>query len=82
MYHSCMGKVPKAETERNKNLAADYLLKKENGDWKYTISQLGLRYAREDENGELVPLTSGRIHQILTKQGVPKNRIVTKKKKK
>lgn len=76
-----MGVVPKEEKQRNKDLAKDYLLKDENGEWKYTISQLGLKYARKDKNGNLIPLTSGRIHQLLNKQGVPKNRVVKKGKK-
>jgi hypothetical protein len=73
-----MGKVPQPETKRNKELAEDYLLKNDSGDWKYTISQLGLKYAREDIEGNKIPLTSSRIYQILSKQGVEKNRVSPK----
>lgn len=77
-----MGRVPKKETKRNNDLAEDYLRQDDNGGWMYTISQLGLKYARLDENDNKIPLTSGRIHQILTKLGVPKNRIPEKEEKK
>lgn len=70
-----MGKVPHAETQRNNDLAKDYLLKNDSGNWKYTISQLGLKYAREDEEGNKIPLTSARIYQILGKLGVPRSRV-------
>jgi hypothetical protein len=73
-----MGTIPKPETRRDLKLIADYLKfnKDSNGNisWKYTISELGLKYAREEGNRK-IPLTSTRIHQILNKHGVSKNRI-------
>ena len=75
-----MGNVPKVETERDKKLIADYLLKEEGGRWQYSISQLGVKYARE-ENGDVIPLSPVRIHQILSKHGVAKKRVLTKKNK-
>lgn len=72
-----MGIIPKPETERDKKLIADYLLKDESGNWKYSISQLGLKYARK-QDGEIYPLTHARIHQILSKNNVPKNRVPQK----
>jgi hypothetical protein len=67
--------VPKAETERNLALIQDYL-ELSNGVWKYSIAQLGVRYARTDENGSISPLTSTRIHQILKKHNIEKNRVI------
>lgn len=74
-----MGIVPKAETQRNNELIADYLSVNPDGSYTYTISQLGVRYARIDENGNLFPLTATRIHQILKKNNIDKNRVVKKK---
>jgi len=73
-----MGIIPKAETERDLKLIEDYLLKNDNG-WEFSISQLGIKYARI-QDGEIYPLTPARIHQILNKHGVPKKRVPTKKK--
>jgi hypothetical protein len=75
-----MGSVPKPETERNLALINDYLETKENGGFKYTIAQLGLKYARTDETGNLMPLTNTRIHQILKKHNVDKTRVIRKDK--
>lgn len=74
LYDYGMGKVPEPETERNEKLAVDYLLEDEFGGWRYTIKQLGVKYARKDANGSEVPLTAARIHQILNKMGIKKNR--------
>jgi hypothetical protein len=68
-----MGVVPKPETKRDNKLIRDYLEKTEDGRWVYSIAQLGIKYARI-EDGEIYPLTASRIHQILDKHGVPKNR--------
>lgn len=67
-----MGIVQKPDTERDISLIGDYLLQ-ENGKWVYSIAQLGIKYARI-EDGEIYPLTSVRIHQILDKHNVPKKR--------
>jgi hypothetical protein len=67
-----MGTVPKAETKRDKSLIADYLKETKSG-WKYSIPQLGVKYARIDGDN-VYPLTPTRIHQILDKYGVKKNR--------
>lgn len=69
-----MGYVPKTDTKRNEDLIKDYLTQ-ENGYWKYSIAQLGIKYGRKDENGELYPLTATRIHQILKKYNVEKKRV-------
>jgi hypothetical protein len=71
-----MGSVPKPETERNLALINDYLELKPDGGFKYTIAQLGLKYARTDEQGGVMPLTSTRIHQILKKYSIDKNRVI------
>lgn len=76
-YISLMGIVPKAETERDKNLISDYLQNKD-GVWEYSISQLGVKYARFDDD-QMIPLTPTRIHQILDKHGVKKNRVIKHK---
>lgn len=84
-----MGKVPKPETERNQKLIEDYLkcqiTEVEGGDdiveWDYSIAELGLKYARH-EDGKVIPLSAVRIHQILSKNGVDKNRVPEKKSKK
>jgi hypothetical protein len=68
-----MGLVPKKETERDKALIKDYLKKDSSGNWKYTIPQLGVKYARYDGE-DVYPLTSTRIHQILNKHGIDKDR--------
>lgn len=70
-----MGTVPKAETQRNNELISDYLQVNADGSYKYTISQLGVKYARTDETGNLSPLTATRIHQILKKNNIDKNRV-------
>ena len=75
-----MGIVPKEETKRNKDLIADYLKGDQKKGWKYTISELGVRYARI-ENGKTIPLTATRIHQILNRHGVKKQRVPNSKKK-
>lgn len=67
-----MGMIPKPETERDLALIEDYNKTNEKG-WVYSIPQLGLKYARS-EDGVLKPLTATRIHQILNKHGIPKNR--------
>lgn len=72
-----MSRVPKPETERNEALVRDYLEKNNLGEWKYSITQLGIKYARV-EDGEIYPLTSTRIHQILNKYKVAKARIIKK----
>ncbi len=74
-YNATMGIVPKPETERNLALISDYL-QNENGVWKYSIAQLGVKYARIDEDGSIYPLTSTRIHQILKKHNIEKNRVI------
>jgi len=74
-----MGSVPKPETERNLNLIKDYLETFPEGGFKYTIAQLGLKYARTDENGIIYPLTATRIHQILKKHNVDKCRVAKKR---
>lgn len=74
-----MGRIPKPETERDLALIKDYLsvLPKENPEdtdvYEYSIAQLGIKYARV-EDGEIYPLTATRIHQILNRHKVPKNR--------
>jgi hypothetical protein len=68
-----MGTIPLPETKRDMALIKDYLKKNKEG-WAYSISQLGVRYARI-EGDKLIPLTATRIHQILNKHGVEKNRI-------
>ncbi len=73
-----MGIVPQKETKRDMALIEDYLSKNEKGGWKYTIPQLGVKYARYDGDN-VYPLTATRIHQILDKYGVKKNRISPKK---
>lgn len=80
-----MGTVPKAETERDEKLIADYLKGEQlEGDdfitWEYSISELGLKYAREVD-GKQIPLTATRIHQILNKHGVDKKRVPANMKK-
>jgi len=72
-----MGVVPKLETKRDNALIKDYLAKDKNG-WVYSISQLGIRYARI-EGDQLIPLTASRIHQILDRNGIPKNRVIKRK---
>lgn len=72
-----MGQIPKKETERDKKLIADYLKGNPEDGWKYSISELGLKYARK-EDGKTIPLTATRIHQILNKYGVAKNRVPVK----
>jgi len=67
-----IGTIPKKETLRNEALIKDYLLK-EDGRWIYSIAELGAMYARE-EDGKKIPLTSTRIHQILSKYGITKGR--------
>jgi len=74
-----MGQIPKAETQRDLNLIEDYLLKNELG-WMYSISQLGVKYARE-QDGQSYPLTPARIHQILNKHNISKKRVTPKKKR-
>lgn len=68
-----MGIVPKVDIQRDQDLIKDYLLQ-EDGYWKYTITQLGVKYGRVDEKGIVYPLTSTRIHQILKKYKVEKKR--------
>lgn len=69
-----MGIIPKAETKRDKALIEDYLKQNKDGTWKYSIAQLGVKYARE-QDGRIYPLTNTRIHQILNKHSVPKQRV-------
>jgi len=73
-YDTCMGAVPPAETKRDEALIKDYLATNDNGEPKFSIAQLGIKYARVEGN-EIYPLTSTRIHQILTKHKVSKTRI-------
>jgi hypothetical protein len=80
LYYYAMGNIPKPDIKRDKLLIADYM-KKEKKEWVYTISQLGVKYARV-EDGVSIPLTPTRIHQILCKYDVPKKRVGKKKKKK
>lgn len=68
-----MGIVPKAETKRDQALIKDYLKKNKNGEWSYSISQLGVKYARM-EGKQIFPLTPTRVHQILDKYGIKKTR--------
>ena len=75
-----MGQVPRPETERDLKLIEDYLLKDESGEWAYSISQLGVKYARE-QDGQSYPLTPARIHQILNKHNISKKRVTPKKKR-
>ena len=78
-----MGMIPKKETKRDQALIEDYLRINDSG-WEYSIAQLGVKYARF-EGEEMYPLTNTRIHQILSKNNISKNRIIhsisTKKKK-
>lgn len=70
-----MGQVPTTDTNRDISLIKDYLLRSEDDNgWLYSITELGLKYARE-VNGKTIPLTASRISQILTKHGVPRKRI-------
>jgi hypothetical protein len=79
MYYYCdMGIVPQPETKRDKKLIKDYLLQNRDGSWKYSISQLGVRYARV-QDGKEYPLTPARIYQILNKHGVAKKRVPARK---
>jgi len=64
----------KIKADRDVALIEDYKRKTDDGKWAYTITQLGLRYARY-ENGEAIPLTHARIHQILNANNV-ENRVV------
>ena len=73
-----MGAVPKPETKRDLALIKDYLKKTDKG-WKYSISQLGVLYARF-EGKSVFPLTAARIYQILNKHGVKMERKEVKKK--
>lgn len=73
-----MGQVPKPEIQRDKELIEDYLKTNESGGYVYSIAQLGVRYARHTETGEIMPLTNTRIHQILKKHSVEKKRIAKK----
>lgn len=75
-----MGTVPKPETKRDFNLIQDYKTKTETGDWAFSLSELGLKYARRVD-GKTVPLSNTRIYQILRKHGIKTKRIVLKKKK-
>lgn len=75
-----MGMIPKPETERDNALIKDYLEKTTDGQWAFSIAQLGIKYARIDGD-EIYPLTATRIHQILNKHGVDKLRITPKRKK-
>lgn len=75
-----MGKIPEPEIQRDELLVKDYILRDENKKPVYSISELGMHYARL-ENGSLIPLTATRIHQILNKYNVKKYRVVKKKKK-
>lgn len=72
-----MGAVPQAETKRDQALIKDYLTTNDKGEWKFSIAQLGIKYARV-ENNEIFPLTATRIHQILNKHKVNKTRIIAK----
>ena len=75
-----MGKIPEPETKRDKKLIRDYLSKKKHA-WTYSLSQIGIRYARIEDD-KIIPLTASRIHQILDKNGVKKVRHKRKKKNK
>ena len=74
-----MGTVPKNDPVRDRNLIKDYLEESEDGGWKYPITSLGLKYAREVD-GVLIPLSASRIYQVLNKYGIPKRRIAKGKK--
>ena len=76
-----MGTVPKAETSRDEKLIKDYLKENEDGSPLYSIAELGLRFARV-EGDRTIPLSAVRIHQILNKHEVEKNRVPEKKSKK
>ena len=58
------GKKAEAKPERNKDLIVDYQLKeeglKEEGQYKYSTTQLTMKYE----------ISSTRIYQILTKNGI------------
>lgn len=69
-----MGVVPKAEKTRDRRLIADYLKKNRKGEWKYSIKELGYKYARED-GVNVIPLTRTRIHQILNKNMIVEKRV-------
>jgi hypothetical protein len=69
-----MGMIPQKETKRDKALIEDYLKQNKDGTWKYSIAQLGVKYARE-QDGRVYPLTNTRIHQILNKNKVEKTRV-------
>ena len=68
-----MGQIPQPETKRDEALIRDYLLK-EDEVWAYSLTQLGVRYAREVD-GVTIPLTSSRISQILERHKVPRKRV-------
>ena len=68
-----MGIVPERETKRDKKLIKDYLAGSFEKGWKYSISEIGLKYARKFD-GRTIPLTATRIHQILDRYGVEKKR--------
>jgi len=68
-----MGQTPKPETKRDEALIRDYLLK-EDGVWAYSLTQLGVRYAREVD-GVMIPLTSSRLSQIFERHKVPRKRV-------
>ncbi len=75
-----MGKVPEAEIKRDFDLIKDYKQKVGKNDWKFSLSELGLKYARR-VNGKTIPLSNTRIYQILRKHGIKTKRVVVKKKK-
>jgi hypothetical protein len=68
-----MGIVQRTDKDRDKALIADYLKKNKDGSWKFTITELGLKYARLD-GIRTIPLSTTRIHQILNKYDVKKER--------
>lgn len=68
--------VQKLDKKRDKSLISDYLKKDKQGKPKYTITELGLKYARK-EGDKTIPLSTTRIHQVLNRYGVKKDRVKT-----
>lgn len=75
-----MGKVPEAEIKRDFDLIKDYKQKVGKDGWKFSLGELGLKYARR-VNGKIIPLSNTRIYQILRKHGIKTKRVVVKPKK-
>ncbi len=75
-----MGNIPEPETQRDFELIKDYKAKAGKDSWKFSLSELGLKYAREVDD-KPIPLSNTRIYQILRKHGIKTKRVVVKPKK-